>query len=79
MTYSDEEILRRLRLGEDSAWEFKQVEFSSDRPTSPRRDDWANEVVAFANGREMFVRIVDIVGHSALVEYRSVDGAGGAA
>ena len=49
MTYSDEEILRRLRLGEDSAWEFKQVDFNGDRPTSPRRDDWANEVVAFAN------------------------------
>ena len=49
MTYSDEKILRRLRPGEDSAWEFKQVEFSGDRPTSPRRDDWANEVVAFAN------------------------------
>ncbi|MDE0313224.1 MAG: putative DNA binding domain-containing protein [Caldilineaceae bacterium] len=46
---SGAEILRRLRLGEDSAWEFKQVEFSGDRPTSPRRDDWANEVVAFAN------------------------------
>ena len=49
MTHSDEEILRRLRLGEDSAWEFKQVEFSGERLTSPRRDDWANEVVAFAN------------------------------
>lgn len=33
MTYSDEEILRRLSLGEDSAWAFKQVEFSGDRPT----------------------------------------------
>ena len=49
MTYSEQEILGRLRLGEDSAWEFKQVEFSGDRPTSPRRDDWANEIVAFAN------------------------------
>ncbi len=49
MTYTDEEILRRLRLGEDSAWEFKQVEFSGDRPTSPRRADWANEIAAFAN------------------------------
>ena len=65
MRYSDEEIMRRLRLGEDSAWEFKRVEFSGDRPTSPvhasasaqtpavasplSRDDWANEVAAFAN------------------------------
>ena len=31
MRYSDEEILRRLRLGEDSAWEFKRLEFSGDR------------------------------------------------
>ena len=49
MTHSDEEIQRRLRLGEDSAWEFKQVEFSGERPTSPRRDDWADEIAAFAN------------------------------
>ena len=49
MTYSDEEIMRRLHLGEDSGWEFKQVEFSGDRPTSPRREDWANEIAAFAN------------------------------
>ncbi len=49
MSYNDEEILRRLRLGEDSAWEFKQVEFSGDQPVSPRRDDWADEVGAFAN------------------------------
>ena len=49
MTVSDEEIRQRLRLGEDSAWEFKQVEFSGDRPTSPRMDDLADEMVAFAN------------------------------
>ena len=50
MAYNNEEILRRLRLGEDSAWEFKQLEFNGDRPTNPRRDDWANEIAAFANG-----------------------------
>lgn len=50
MAYTNEEVLRRLRLGEDSAWEFKQVEFSGDRPASPRRDDWADEIAAFANG-----------------------------
>ncbi len=49
MTYSDEEIGRHLRLGEDSAWEFKRVEFAGDQPKSPRRDDWANEIAAFAN------------------------------
>ena len=47
--YSDEEISRHLRLGEDSGWEFKAVEFNDDRPRSPRRDDWADEISAFAN------------------------------
>ena len=48
MNYSDD-IKRRLRLGEDSGWEFKQIEFSGDRPTSPKRDDLADEIAAFAN------------------------------
>ena len=49
MMYSDEEISRQLRLGEDSGWEFKAVEFAGGRPRSPRRDDWADEISAFAN------------------------------
>ena len=49
MTYSDEEITRQLRLGEDSRWEFKEVDFTGDRPTGPQRDDWADEICAFAN------------------------------
>ena len=49
MTYSNEEIRRQLRLGEDSNWEFKAIEFAGNRPRSPRRDDWADEVAAFAN------------------------------
>ena len=49
MTFDDEEIMRQLRAGEDSGWEFKQVEFRGDRPSSPRRDDWADEITAFAN------------------------------
>ena len=49
MTVSDAEIRQRLHLGEDSAWEFKQVEFNGNRPTSPRRDDLADELAAFAN------------------------------
>ena len=49
MTYTDSEILRRLRLGEDSGWEFKQVEFRGNRPTSPSPHDWADEITAFAN------------------------------
>ena len=49
MTYSDEEISRRLQLGEDSNWEFKAVEFAGDRPRSPSRTDLADEIAAFAN------------------------------
>lgn len=49
MAYSDEEVSRQLRLGEDSSWEFKAVDFAGDRPKSPRRDDWADEIAAFAN------------------------------
>ena len=49
MTYSDEEVRRQLQLGEDSNWEFKAVEFASNVPRSPRRDDLADEIAAFAN------------------------------
>ena len=49
MNYSDHDIARQLRLGEDSLWEFKQIAFSGNRPTSPRRDDLADEIAAFAN------------------------------
>ena len=49
MAISDAEILQRLRLGEDSAWEFKQIEFNGNRPVSPRRDELADEMTAFAN------------------------------
>ena len=49
MTYSADDIVLRLGLGEDSSWEFKQIEFSGDRPKSPTRRDFADEVAAFAN------------------------------
>lgn len=49
MTITDSELRRRLRLGEDSGWEFKQIEFSGDHPASPKRDDLADEMAAFAN------------------------------
>ena len=45
----DEDIRRQLRLGEDSRWEFKRIEFSGNVPTDPRRDDLADELCAFAN------------------------------
>ena len=49
MTYSEAEIQLRLGLGEDSRWEFKQIEFAGSHPRNPRRDDLADEIAAFAN------------------------------
>ena len=49
MKHSDDEIARRLRLGEDGAWEFKEIAFAGDQPRGPRRDDLADEIAAFAN------------------------------
>ena len=49
MSYSDEQVRRQLDLGEDSRWEFNQIEFAGTRPKSPSRDDLADEVAAFAN------------------------------
>ena len=49
MSHSVEDIVHRLQLGEDSHWEFKRIEFSGNRPSGPERDDWADEIAAFAN------------------------------
>ena len=49
MNYRVEDIESKLRSSEDSGWEFKQVEFAGDSPKRPTRDDWANEIAAFAN------------------------------
>ena len=49
MTYSEGEIRLQLSLGEDSRWEFKQIEFAGSHPRNPRRDDLADEIAAFAN------------------------------
>ena len=49
MTVRDGEIRKQLRLGEDSRWEFERIEFAGSRPTSPARNDLADEMTAFAN------------------------------
>ena len=49
MNYRVEEIESRLRAGEDSDWEFKEIEFSRDRPKRPTPGDWADEITAIAN------------------------------
>ncbi len=48
--FSDDEIRRRLRLGEDSRFAFKQFEFRFNRPVAPDSHDLADELAAFANG-----------------------------
>ncbi|MCY3818880.1 MAG: putative DNA binding domain-containing protein [Gammaproteobacteria bacterium] len=49
MIYDEAEIRERIRLGEDSGCEFKQIEFAGDTPRRPRRDDLADEIAALAN------------------------------
>ncbi len=48
---SPKELLDRIRLGEDSALELKDVRFTGDRVHAPSRDSLADELAAFANGR----------------------------
>ena len=49
MNYRAEAIESRLRSGEDSSWEFKQVEFTGNRPKRPTRGDWTDEIAVFAD------------------------------
>ena len=49
MPYSDDQLRSRLRLGEDSGWEFKEVAFRGNQPVSEQRNAWADEIAAFAN------------------------------
>ena len=49
MRYSDEAIALQLQLGEDSRWEFKQIESAGSRPRRPSREDLADEIAPFAN------------------------------
>lgn len=46
---STEELLRQIRLGEDSSLEFKTARFRSKRLASPKRNDLADEIAAIAN------------------------------
>lgn len=51
MTLTSTDIERRLRLGEDSRWEFKEIVFVDSAVKAPRQRDLADELAAFANGR----------------------------
>lgn len=46
-----EQLLEKIRLGEDSFLELKEVVFSGSRIKGPRRDELADEMAALANAR----------------------------
>ncbi len=46
---SEIELLRQIKLGEDSRLELKEVRFAGDKVTGPTRDGLADELAAFAN------------------------------
>ena len=48
---SPKELLDKIRLGEDSLLELKEVRFSGERVVGPHRDSLADELAAFANAR----------------------------
>ena len=45
-----DELVRRLRLGEDSTLELKRVLVAGSRISAPGRDEFADELAAMANG-----------------------------
>ncbi|EQD56106.1 transcriptional regulator, partial [mine drainage metagenome] len=45
------ELIEKIRLGEDSLLELKEVRFGKGRVTAPHRDSLADGLAAFANGR----------------------------
>jgi ATP-dependent DNA helicase RecG len=44
-----DELLERIRLGEDSVFEMKAVHFRGNKIAGPGRDELADEIAAFAN------------------------------
>lgn len=51
MNYSERDVRRQLRLGEDSRREFKQIKLAGGRLENPKQDDLADAIAAFANAR----------------------------
>ena len=52
MFESPEELLRGIRLGEDSSLELKEVSFRGSSVSGPGRDALADELAAMANTRD---------------------------
>ena len=53
-------MLDRIRLGEDSALELKEVRFACERVVAPSRDALADELAAFANSRRGGVSVLGV-------------------
>ncbi|MEN9864662.1 MAG: hypothetical protein RL748_252 [Pseudomonadota bacterium] len=45
------DLMEKIRLGEDSFLELKEVRFSGEKVSAPHRDSLADELAAFANSR----------------------------
>ena len=45
-----DELVRRIRLGEDATLELKRVLLAGSRVTAPKRDEFADELAAMGNG-----------------------------
>ena len=45
---NDQELIRRIRLGEDGGLELKAVHFSGNKIAGPKRNELADEMAAFA-------------------------------
>ena len=45
------ELMDKIRLGEDSFLEFKEVRFTGEKISAPHRDSMADEFAAFSNAR----------------------------
>ena len=51
MFETTKDLLDKIRLGEDSVLELKEVRFAGERVNAPLRDSLADELAGFANGR----------------------------
>ena len=62
-----DDLARRIRLGEDSMLELKRVLLSGSRVTSPERRDFADELASMANGPGGTLMLgIDDVSHDVL-------------
>ena len=51
MSDSLTDLIQKIRLGEDSFFEFKEVQFSGQKISAPHKDSLADELAAFANSQ----------------------------